>query len=322
MPAVYDRVSRTTTPVSRPPAAPLDQPPSALPPSAPTAGSSSSAAPIRRGSPASPHQPALFDGSDVFLFDRTAGKISLVSHAAASPPPPATPSPTLPRSAPTAPASSISAKRPTWRKASRTSTSGQDLFAYDVSTRTQPGGHPAGSRPPLPLRPRGQPGQLPERRRPLPRLRARQPGLPQPGRRLALRRADEDQLLVSHVPSSATTPARGSSLAPVLSADGESSPSTATPVTSSPEPTRTAPPAFSCSTGPRGPSPSWRGPIFRSWSSPSASCPSRGSAPTATGWPSPATPPTSCPASRSRSPTMTPTKDVFLFDRVTARPPW
>jgi Tol biopolymer transport system component len=221
--AVYDRVSRATTPVSRPAQAP------------PLSGSigtpaisadgryvvfaSSDPAWVAGQTDANTH---VFDGSDVFLLDRSTGKVALVSHSTAA-------LTTTGNAASYAPAISAGGARVVYLSQATDLEEGlhdlnqrPDLFAYDPSGRSsravtrRASGLPSLSSP----------------------LESRATSLSADGRLVAFETypdnvyaapqadvhlydpATKTTLLIDHVPGSAGTPAKGVSLLPVLSPDG------------------------------------------------------------------------------------------------------
>jgi len=222
--AVYDRASRVTTPVSRPSGAP----PVTRFIGAPTISADgrfivfSSTDPAWVAGQTDTNTP-LFDGSDgsdVFLLDRTAGKILLVSHAAASPT-------TTGNAASYSPAISANGARVLHLSQATNLAEGlhdlnqrPDLFAYDVSARSN---QAVTLRAPA----------LPSLSSP---ADSQATALSADGRFLAYESTTSSafntqdvflydalaktRLLVNHVPNSAMTPARGNSLASALSADG------------------------------------------------------------------------------------------------------
>ena len=221
--AVYDRVSRATTPVSRPAKAPpfngsLGTPAISADGRYVVFASSDPAWVAGQTDANTP----VFDGSDVFLLDRSTGKVALVSHSTAA-------LTTTGNAASYAPALSANGARIVYLSQATDLEAGlrdlnqrPDLFAYELSGRSS---HAVTRRD----------SGLPSLSSP---LESRATSLSADGRLVAFETypdnvyaipqadvhlydpATRTTVLVNHAPGSAGTPARGVSLLPVLSPDG------------------------------------------------------------------------------------------------------
>ncbi|HEY0558602.1 MAG TPA: hypothetical protein VGG20_30395, partial [Thermoanaerobaculia bacterium] len=216
--ALYDRILRTTTPLSRPAGATSLNGPAGTP-AISADGRFITFASFAMGPVAG--QTSVQEC--VFLFDRAAGQTSLVSHAATS-------LTTTGNGMSYAPAISANGARALYFSQATDLEQGlgdlngtQDLFAFDTASRDN---RAATRRAP----------DLPSVTPPLATSRAS--AISADGRYVAFERLTPDNvsygqsdillydtvekttLLVDHVPASASTPAKGLSIAPVLSADG------------------------------------------------------------------------------------------------------